>query len=326
MTGDLLGPTRFEHFIGQNLAKRELVLEVLATARAQRRLADILLYGPPGLGKSQIVSVLAWELGACYPNGGNPTPLPMHQSTGAEFDTAKKVYETFLQIPDDPRGVIWLIDEVDGINRTASYVLHMLMTHGYIPWDGKAIGGSPVTIIGTTNHMASVPRALKSRFSVRIRLDYYSPEELAEIAKQSARLMGLTITEEAAVIVGQNAGGEPRKVNRSILRNAANLLNENKEVTAEIAQEAVTLSGLMRGGLSIPQVRYLIFLAKSPTGKAGLNSIAAALMEDPKDCQFEYEPYLIHQNYVTIGQGGRMLTETGVAYLNNLLPRQEVAA
>lgn len=317
-TGDPLGPTTFETFVGQNLAKRELALEVLATARSQRRLTDILLYGPPGTGKSAVVSVLAWELGSCYPNGGNPTSLPVYQSTGAEFDTAKKVYETFLQIPDDPRGVIWLIDEVDGINRTASYSLHCVMTHGYILWGGQAIGGSPVTIVGTTNHMASVPRALKSRFAVRIRLDYYSPEELAEIAKQSARLMGLTITEEAAVIVGQNAGGEPRKVNRSILRNAANLLNGSKEVTPEVAQEAVTLSGLMRGGLSVPQVKYLIFLGQSPTGKAGLNSIAAALMEDPHDIQFEYEPYLIHKGYVSVGQGGRYLTLTGVEYLNSL--------
>lgn len=313
MTGDLLCPTRFENFIGQDLARRELALEVLATARSKRKLSDMLFYGPPGLGKTSLVFVLANELGRCY---GSDEPLTVWQSTGAEFENPKRVFETFQKIPEDPRGVIWLIDEVDGINRTASYSLHTLMTHGYMVWDGQQIGRNPVTIIGTTNHMASVPRALKSRFAIRIRLDYYSPADLSIIATQAAGVMQLHLEEGAAQYIGQNAGGEPRKIIRSILRNAANLSSE--PITVATARKAVRLSGFMPEGLSIPQARYLLFLLESPKQKASLNSLAASLMEDPADVMGEFEPYLIYKGYATVGQGGRTITERGKAYLQAL--------
>jgi Holliday junction resolvasome RuvABC ATP-dependent DNA helicase subunit len=91
-----------------------------------------------------------------------------------------------------------------------------------------------------------------------------------------------------------------------------------RDISLAVAREAGARSGLMAEGLALPQVRYLVFLAKSPTGKAALTSLAATLMEDPKDVQFEFEPYLIHKGFVTVGQGGRQLTEAGIEYLRRL--------
>lgn len=147
-----------------------------------------------------------------------------------------------------------------------------LMRHGYVTWQGQRHGGVPIVFVGTTNRMASVPGALKSRFAEHIRLDFYTAAELALIARQSARRMGLSLTDEAAAWVGANSGGEPRKTNRRILRNVRNLLpGPAPTADLEAVKKALELSSLHAGGLATPQVEYLHYLEqRRGDGRAGV--------------------------------------------------------
>jgi Holliday junction DNA helicase RuvB len=301
-------PRSFAEFIGQPEAVRLLRTEVEAAKRDGRPLAHLLFYGAPGLGKSAVAYVLAGEMG-----------YAIYESSGAEFPTQDTMLQACRNIGDlyarSGRPILWLIDEVDGMGRPASYVIHSLMTHGYVTWQGQQYGGVPIVFVGTTNRTASVPGALKSRFAEHIRLDFYAPAELALIAQQSAARMGMTLTDEAAAWIGENSGGEPRKTNRRILRNVRNLLSEaSATADLETVRKALELSGLHAEGLATPQVEYLRYL-DSVSGTAGLASIAAYLGTDPKDLQFSEEPFLIRTGYVMVTRSGRQLTQRGTDYL-----------
>lgn len=199
--------------------------------------------------------------------------------------------------------------------RVASYPLHSLMVSGYVQWRGERYGGVPVTIVATTNHMARVPRALKSRFAETVLIDYYDASELAEIARRSASRLGFALSEEAAEWIGQNSAGEPRKTNRRILRGIANLLDGRRVADLDITREALRLSGLRARGLTRSQFGYLHFLSTCEERTAGVNSIAAFLAEDPEDVKGEHEPFLIRSGYARVGSGGRKITEQGARYL-----------
>ena len=282
--------------------------EVDAARREGRVLAHLLFHGPPGLGKTAMAHVLAGEVG-----------YTLYESSGAEYPSQQAMLDACATVGDlhqaTGRPVLWLIDEVDGMARQAAYVIFGLMTHGYVTWMGGRYG-CPVTVVGTTNRMASVPGALKSRFAEHIHLDFYPPEDLARIANQSAVGMGMLLTDEAAAFIGENAAGEPRKVNRRILRGVRNLVRgwmATADLTA--ARRALELSGLRPGGLTKAQAEYLKFLAGAEGQTAGLASIAAYLGTDAKDVQYDVEPYLIRSRLAVVTRGGRKLTEAGIKYL-----------
>jgi Holliday junction DNA helicase RuvB len=301
-------PQSFADFVGQAEVVRLLRTEVEAARRERRSLSHMLLYGPPGVGKTALAFVLAGEMGN----------LPIYESSGAEFSNQTDVLAAagsigrLFDVTGKP--IVWIIDEADGMTRVASYPLHTLMTHGYVQWRGERYGGVPVTVLATTNHIARVPRALKSRFNEIVLIDYYGPSELAEIARRSAARMGFSLKDDAAAFIGENAAGEPRKVNRRILRGIANLLDGRTVADLDTAREALKLSGLRPKGLTRSQFEYLSFLAACEDHTAGINSISAFLSEDPADVR-DHEAFLIRSGFVTVTRGGRKLTDKGQSYL-----------
>lgn len=302
-------PASFRGFVGQAEAVELLRLEAEAARREGRPLAHLLLYGPPGVGKTAMAHVLAGEMG-----------YALYESSGAEYQAQGDMLGALQSIAAlhdaTRRPILWLIDEVDGMARTAAYVVFGLMTHGYVTWRGGRYGGVPITVVGTTNRMASVPGALRSRFAEHVHLDFYPPEELAEVARRTAVGMGMLLTSSAADFIGQNAGGEPRKVNRRILRGARNLVRGfMPTVDLEVVKRALELSGLRPGGLTKAQAEYLRFLAEAERQTAGLASLAAYLGMDARDVQFDVEPYLIRSGLAAVARAGRTLTGAGRAYL-----------
>ncbi len=308
-----LYPQSFAEFIGQAALVRLLRLEVEACRLAGRCLDHTILYGPPGLGKTAMAHVLAGELG-----------MSIYESSGAEFPTQKEILQAFARCSmlhvKTGKPILWLIDELDGMPRIASYPLFSLMTHGYITWEGTRLGGFPVSLFATTNRAAGVTAALVNRFANAFYLGYYTPSELTQIAKQVAPKRGFALDDAGAAEAGANGGGEPRKICNMILKNAQSIvLRDGLEVAGEAAvREAVELSGLRRGGLTEAQFRYLEFLHGVPDMRAGLPSIGAYLGMAPRDVQYNEEPYLIRSRLVVVTRGGRRLTEKGREYLGGI--------
>lgn len=310
-TQEIIEPQSFDEYIGQREAKAILQVEIESARRQGRPPAHTLLYGPPGVGKTVLAHIIAKETGCL-----------LYPATGAEYSGQREVLLAFARIGNWHRSsgqpVAWLIDEIDAMSRVVTYILHTLMTHGYIYYQGERFGLVPVSIVGTTNHMASVHSALKDRFQVVAKLDYYSPEELGKIAAQTAHKMGIRMTDEAAMFIGLNGGGEPRKVTRRILPALANLVYGGAVADVAAVERALALSALRPGGLTKSQVDYLKFLESSKEQTAGLSSLAAYLSEPRADIESEVEPFLIRSRAVTIVTRGRQLTDTGKEFLKNI--------
>lgn len=312
-----LYPTRFEEFIGQKDLMLLLRMEVEVARRSGRPLAHLLFYGPPGVGKSAAAYVLAAESSAT-----------LFEASGPEFSSQEEVFRILDSTVDlyqrTELPIVLLIDEIDGMERKASYALHSLMVVGYCTWRGARLYEHlPLSIVGTCNFLSAVPRALKSRFAEVLEIGYYEPHELALIAKQSAAKMGFSLTEEASAFVGESVGGEPRRVNNRILRVINNLRVPGQIVGLDTAREALRRSGLRPAGLSKAQFKALSFLESLPKHRASLNSIAAYLTMGLKDVSVEVEGYLLYKGYIAVTPGGRELTQSGTDYLARA--RQEMS-
>lgn len=296
-TRDPLEPETLEQFLGQPLAVANIRTEIAAAANGMPQ--HILAYGPPGVGKTTLGKLLATAL-----------RLPVELATGSEYATPERIRLTLEEFRRARHPFLWIIDEADGIGRAASQVLHSVMTHGVFYDRGREIALPPIAIYATTNFISDVPRAMRDRFPVRIRFRYYPPEVLGAIAEASARRLRLALTPDAAAFLATNVAGSPRLINHLLLR-----VRDRGEVTKAVAKEAMALLDLFPGGLTRLQVDILAFLARQPHGRAGLNTISAAVYEDPHDVRRDHERYLIQAEFIRITPGGRQITEKGVAYL-----------
>jgi Holliday junction DNA helicase RuvB len=304
---EAIAPRSLSEFVGQEEVTRLLRAEVEAAKRTGRPLSHVLLYGPPGVGKTALAHVLAEEVGAV-----------VHESSGAEFQTQVDVLLAFAAVGKrheaTGKPVLWLIDEVDAIPRVATYAMHSLLANGWVSFKGEKFGLVPLTVVGTTNHMALVPGALRDRFQVVAKLDFLSPQELAQVADGAGRRMGIRLTGEAADFIGMNGAGSPRQVTRRILPCLANILRGPGFATLEDARQAVALAGIRPGGLTKSQVDYLEFLSSAKDRTAGVGSLSAYLGEPRRDVE-DLERFLIRRRAVSVTPRGRTVTDTGLRYL-----------
>jgi holliday junction DNA helicase RuvB len=317
-----LRPSGFADFIGQADARANLEVFIAAARQRKAALDHVLFVGPPGLGKTTLAQIVARELGV----GFRATSGPVIAKAG---DLAALL--TNLEERD-----VLFIDEIHRLNPAVEEILYPAMEDfqlDLIIGEGPAarsvrIDLSRFTLIGATTRAGLLTTPLRDRFGIPIRLNFYSPEELIEIVRRGARLMGIRLTEDGAMEVARRSRGTPRIAGR-LLRRVVDfaLVAGDGQITAELADKALLRLDVDKRGLDMLDRRYLNLIAEHyDGGPVGIETIAAALSE-PRDAIEEIvEPFLLQQGFIQRTPRGRMLTATAFAHLGRPPPQGRTEA
>lgn len=306
-----LRPKTFEEYIGQSKAKENLKIFIEASKKREDALDHVLLYGPPGLGKTTLAGVIANELGVNI----RITSGPAIEKPG---DLAALL--TNLEERD-----ILFIDEIHRLPRAVEEVLYPAMEDYVLD---IIIGKGPsarsirmdlrkFTLIGATTRAGQLSAPLRDRFGVLFRLEMYTHEELAEIITRSATLLGIKIEEKGAMELAKRSRGTPRIANRFLkrARDFAQVVG-NGIITQEIASIALDKLEVDELGLdSIDRVMLETIIKKYGGGPVGLDTIAATIGEEAITLEDVYEPYLMQLGFLQRTPKGRCVTTLAYKHL-----------
>ncbi len=305
-----LRPRRLDEFVGQARVKEQLGI-VLEAARGRGEALDhVLLVGPPGLGKTSLAHIIREELGVGIRSVAGPA---LERKDVAAILTAV-----------EPRDVVF-VDEIHRLGRAAEEILYPALEDfrlDIVMGQGTAartltLDLPPFTLVGATTRTGLLTSPLRDRFGITFRLDYYEDGELAAIVRRSAAIFGVEISDDAADEIAGRARGTPRVGNR-ILRRVRDVAQVRHEgvITTAIAREALELLEVDEAGLERLDRELLRSIAeKYGGGPVGLNTLAAALGEEPDSIEYVYEPYLLQLGFLQRTPRGRTITELGRAHL-----------
>jgi Holliday junction DNA helicase RuvB len=306
-----LRPSLFDEFIGQEQAKGNLRVFIEAAKSRREALDHVLLYGPPGLGKTTIAQIISRELGVSF----KATSGPLLSKAG---DVAAIL--TNLQEND-----VLFIDEIHRLNPTVEEVLYPAMEDfnlDLIIGEGPAartvrIDLPKFTLVGATTRLGLLSNPLRDRFGIPTRLNFYTPKELQLVIERGARILNANLTAEGANEIANRSRGTPRIALR-LLRRVRDFasVSGNQEITAAIADNALRRLEVDGAGLDSADRRYLMFIAeKYSGGPVGVETICAGLSEQRDSIEETIEPYLLQLGFIQRTPRGRMLTPHAFAHL-----------
>ena len=298
-------PDSFDEYIGQSDVKENIKVFVKAAKLRGTNLDHVLLYGPPGLGKTTLAHIIANELGTNIKTASGPT-IEKSGDLAAILSTLE---------PND----VLFIDEIHRIPRYIEEILYSAMEDFkldiIIGGEGQSrsikIDLPPFTLIGATTRSGDLSAPLRDRFGIMCKLEFYSDDELAEIVKRSARVLDLEIEENAAHEIAIRSRKTPRIANRLLKRVGDFALVEgNGVITLELVKKALTRLKINESGLDIADVQYLMsIIEKFNGGPVGIESIASSIGEEATTIEDVIEPFLLQEGYVKRTSRGRIITE-----------------
>ncbi len=311
-----LRPKCLDDYIGQDKAKENLSIYIKAALQRKEALDHCLLYGPPGLGKTTLSGIIAREMG-----------VNLRVTSGPAIEKQGDLVAILTNLNE---GDVLFIDEIHRLSRSVEEILYPAMEDFSVD---IIIGKGPAarsirldlphfTLVGATTRSGQLTAPLRDRFGVLLRLELYSPEQLAEIIKRSANILGIKIDNNGALEIASRSRGTPRIANRLLkrVRDIAQIEFDG-EITEEVASRALSRFEIDELGLDEFDRRLLSTIIHSYSGgPIGLETLSAALGEESVTIEDVYEPYLMQIGFLTRTPRGRCVTKLAYDHLGIKTP------